>query len=207
MPTNFCEQESRWNDGVDEHYELVRPPATTLAPQVLLVDGRLLSGAPMNSADKQPASLPRALAIRRWGTTHRSNRREVLLVDALRRHFLRFASLEVVKTIAGWARGRRIASFRRQFSFRFSGPFQRVDVSAPPLPQSFPVLSQCVGKRVRRHIEKRELVAAAVGFPTHRHIEEGVGSRRMRFRGHVGHSPCVPCRLQPTIDAGISRTA
>src|SRR5215467_8403143 len=97
--------------------------------------------------------------------------------------------------------------FAVSFLFRLSGPFQRVDVSAAPLPQPFPTLSQCVGERVRRHIEKKELVPATVGFPTHRHIEEGVGSRRMRFRGHVGHTPSVPCRLQPTIDAGISRTA
>jgi hypothetical protein len=59
--------------------------------------------------------VPRPSAIR-WGTTHRSNRREVLLVSA-EGHFLRFALLEVVETIAGWAWGQRIASFRRQFSF------------------------------------------------------------------------------------------
>ena len=57
--------------------------------------------------------------------------------------------------------GGRIAFFAVSFLFRLSGPFQRVDVSAAPLPQSFPALSQCVGKRVRRHVEKRALVAAA----------------------------------------------
>jgi hypothetical protein len=75
------------------------------------------------------------------------------------------------------------------FLFRFPGPLQRVDAPAAPLPQPFPALSQCVGKRVRRHIEKRQLVPAAVGFPIHRHIEDEVGSRRTRFRGHVGDTP------------------
>ena len=117
-----------------------------------------------------------------------------------------FVPLEVVET-RRLGPGGGLPLLAVSFLFRFSGPFQRVDVSAAPLPQSFLALSQCVGKRVRRHIEKRELVAAAVGFPTHRHIEEGVGSRRMRFRVHGGHTPSVPCRLQPTIDAGISRTA
>jgi hypothetical protein len=96
------------------------------------------------------------------------------------------------------------------FLFRFPGPFQRVEAPAAPLPQPFPELSQCVGKRVRRHIEKRQLVPAAVGFPIHRHIEGEVGSRRTRFRGHVGdffraHADCArplgkgckPSRLFP----------
>jgi hypothetical protein len=54
MAASFCEQELGWNDGVEEYYELVRPP-TTLAPQVLLVEG-CLEWAPMNSADTQPQS-------------------------------------------------------------------------------------------------------------------------------------------------------
>jgi hypothetical protein len=62
--------------------------------------------------------------------------------------------------------------FAVSFLFRFSGPLQRVDVSAAPPPQTFPALSLCVGRRGHRHIEKKELVPAAVGFPTHRHIEE-----------------------------------
>ena len=135
------------------------------------------------------ASLPRALAIRRWGTTHRSNRREALLVGALRGNSFGLHHLKSSRLSPGGLGAGGLPLFAVSFLFPFSGPFQRVDVSAAPLPQSFPALSQCVGKRVRRHIEKRELVAAAVEFPTHRHIEEGIGSRRMRFRGHVAHTP------------------
>jgi hypothetical protein len=63
------------------------------------------------------ASLPRASAIRRWGTTHRSNRREVLLVGALRDtsfglHHLKSSRLSPAGLGAGG-----IASFCLQFSF------------------------------------------------------------------------------------------
>jgi hypothetical protein len=34
MPTRFCEQELSWNDGVEESYELIRPP-TTRAPTAI----------------------------------------------------------------------------------------------------------------------------------------------------------------------------
>ena len=98
--------------------------------------GLFAEWAPMNSADTQP-QLHRCLERRRYaGGELRIDPTAARSFSWARQgHFLRFASLEVVETIAGWAWGGRITSVRRQFF-------------------SFPVLwtystCRCVGPRQR----------------------------------------------------------
>ena len=73
------------------------------------------------------ASLPRASAIRRWGTTHRSNRREVLLVGALGGTSFGLHHLKSSRLSPAGLRAGGLPLFAVSFLFPFSGPFQRVE--------------------------------------------------------------------------------
>jgi hypothetical protein len=101
--------------------------------------------APLNSADSQAQS-HRCLERRRCvGGELRIDLTAARSFSWARSEaLLQFVPLEIVETIAGSGRGRVDCLFSPSAFFSGSMGFQRVDVSAEPLPQSFLALfSKC----------------------------------------------------------------
>jgi hypothetical protein len=130
----------------DEYDGLVRPP-TTLACHLGAAGSPrrgLFAVAPLNSAHSQAQSHRRLERRRYVGGELRIDLTAAMSFSWARSEALQFVPLEVVETIAGSGRGRVDCLFSPSASFFASMGFQRVDVSAAPLPQSFLALfSKC----------------------------------------------------------------